>query len=884
MRDLIPSWLEDPGAYAQPANLDLQTVLIVAATNFVVAAVCVAAFEVVKRRPGSTAFCPKEALMPGSTPRDVVHGNVRATRWPLAWVLPLLKLDEATLLRCGGYDVVVYLRFIDLSFKIFACFAPYALCILLPVNVSTTYFLDARGHNSDKDLDTNAFNVLSMSNMPMRDRRMWAHCVGAFLLTGITMHFLAKDCVWYMHLRHQFLAESSARQRTILVEKVPFELRSSKKLATYFGKLYPGKVVGSVSVRRVSEIDAVMAQRTAAVARHDRCVLRRVAQKNAKVEYGGGEPWCLGRKMPACDAHRLLEDAFDPTFYGNKSLAERTAQHAATIRKCDETIDRLRSKHNRLDSLVGRDAASAAADGAAAAKKAPKGLIVDRLPDVVARNPFDDDVGNPLVASEFMTGDSMLDSEDLDFGSQPAAPLWRRLLPKSLGGRDAVSTKDEARGLLRAPGKLFDKKALWRTVGDKAFVTFSAFAAAAVATQVFHAAPPGKMIATMAPEPRDVCWRNMHLPQKERQTRRFLVGSLVFLLLVFYIVPVTLISLVLSESALKARSPAIAALAARSLAFDACVKMCQPMGLIGLMLLLPPAFLALGVWEGRLSWSDNASSQLARYYAFQITNVLLVTTVAGSLVKCIHRILDDPASTFKLLGESLPGVCAFFSCYVFIKAFSGLSLELCRAVAAFQQGMKRCVYPSATPRDKEAQVLGLRDFDHPGWFSYGKYGAQDLLVQVLLMAYSVMAPIILLPGLLFFGWASIVYRHQLLYVYTPVFESGGLLWPKMYRRTLFSLFVMQFTMIGIFFLKHAFFQGYAVIALSLATYAYKFKMRVTYTMASSVAHKLPLDLAVELDGDSEGRDGGEQEALLRGLAGYLQPALQSTPHDAADPW
>lgn len=102
--------------------------------------------------------------------------------------------------------------------------------------------------------------------------------------------------------------------------------------------------------------------------------------------------------------------------------------------------------------------------------------------------------------------------------------------------------------------------------------------------------------------------------------------------------------------------------------------------------------------------------------------------------------------TFALLGESLPQVCAFFSCYIFIKAFSGLTIELCRAVAAVQQVVKRLIYPSTTLRDRTAEVIGLRDFENPGWFSYGKFGAQDLLVVVLLMTYSVMAPIILVPG------------------------------------------------------------------------------------------------------------------------------------------
>ena len=239
-------------------------------------------------------------------------------------------------------------------------------------------------------------------------------------------------------------------------------------------------------------------------------------------------------------------------------------------------------------------------------------------------------------------------------------------------------------------------------------------------------------------------------------------------------------------------------------------------------------------------------------YGFQIINVLLVTTISGSVVNSIEEILQEPASTFSLLGGSLPRVCAFFCCYVFMKAFAGLPLELCRGVAAAQQTLKRVIYPSATQQDRKHAFLGLRDIAGPGWFSFGKYGAQDLLVVVVMMVYVVMSPVVLVPGLLFFSIGSVVYRHQLLFVYEPLFESGGLLWPRFYRRILFSVFLTQFTMVGLFFSKKAYMQGYLTLALSAVTYLYQVRMKTLYTTSSSVAHHLPMELASR----------GDEEAIL----------------------
>jgi calcium permeable stress-gated cation channel len=49
---------------------------------------------------------------------------------------------------------------------------------------------------------------------------------------------------------------------------------------------------------------------------------------------------------------------------------------------------------------------------------------------------------------------------------------------------------------------------------------------------------------------------------------------------------------------------------------------------------------------------------LNRLFQFQIINVFLVTTVAGSVFDVVNKIANHPSDTFTLLGETLPKVTA----------------------------------------------------------------------------------------------------------------------------------------------------------------------------------------------------------------------------------
>ena len=79
-------------------------------------------------------------------------------------------------------------------------------------------------------------------------------------------------------------------------------------------------------------------------------------------------------------------------------------------------------------------------------------------------------------------------------------------------------------------------------------------------------------------------------------------------------------------------------------------------------------------------------------------------------------------------------------------------------------------------------------------------------------------------SMVFFGMGYLVYKHQLLFVYLPIYESGGLFWPKIYRRWIFAMFLSQMTMAGIFLLKYAHAQMYMELVLMGLTLAFKTNM------------------------------------------------------------
>jgi Calcium-dependent channel, 7TM region, putative phosphate len=283
---------------------------------------------------------------------------------------------------------------------------------------------------------------------------------------------------------------------------------------------------------------------------------------------------------------------------------------------------------------------------------------------------------------------------------------------------------------------------------------------------------------------------------------------------------------------------------------------------VGIQQLLPPLFIAISRMEGLISFSEVQMRAFSRYFLFQVVNVFLVTTIAGSIFDTIAIIIDNPETMFELLGNSLPRMSSFFITFVTMKTFLGLGVELVRTMSLVQSLLRVILFPNATLRMKRSPVLALRSIDDPGWFPFHKILAQDMLVVVISVVFAVVAPLVLLPCAMFCLFSRIMWTHHHLYVYESVFETGGQFWPKIFRRFVFGLIIAQMTITGQFFLKEARHEAYATIALIFITYFFLRSTRARYDPSSST---LPLEVATVMDLSLAQEEAVRRQWLLQQL-------------------
>ena len=124
---LLPSWLEDAGAYDQSIDEDMVTIGYTVVFNVVILIICLMFFSTY-RMYDTKIFAPKCDLMPERTPPKL------SSKTLFGWIRELYLIDDDVIIEKAGYDIMFFLRFYRLSYKIFASFLLFAWGILLPVN------------------------------------------------------------------------------------------------------------------------------------------------------------------------------------------------------------------------------------------------------------------------------------------------------------------------------------------------------------------------------------------------------------------------------------------------------------------------------------------------------------------------------------------------------------------------------------------------------------------------------------------------------------------------------------------------------------------------------------------------------------------------------
>ncbi|KAF2074822.1 hypothetical protein CYY_003886 [Polysphondylium violaceum] len=310
-----------------------------------------------------------------------------------------------------------------------------------------------------------------------------------------------------------------------------------------------------------------------------------------------------------------------------------------------------------------------------------------------------------------------------------------------------------------------------------------------------------------APDPNDVFWSNVSIGCKSFFIRSLIVGVFIFFLTFFWAVPVTFLSGFSNLGTL-------AKVSAFSWLVDIINKSSVLAGflqgflpnlvLIIFMALLVPIITAVSKAQGFHSNSEIDESVFSKYFLFLVFNVFLVSAIAGSIFQSIESIAKDPSSIVGQIANSLGGLSFQMINFVMIAAAASLG-KIGRFIPLLIRQLKLRFF-SKTKREREATKKC-------GAFGYSTSYAFNILVLQLCLAYCTLSPFIAIFGVWFFGATYLVSKYNIIWVNTPSYQGGGILYPLSFRRTLVGLLIYHILMIGSFNLYGFYFGNLTVIPL-----------------------------------------------------------------------
>ncbi|XP_031403910.1 CSC1-like protein ERD4 [Punica granatum] len=323
-----------------------------------------------------------------------------------------------------------------------------------------------------------------------------------------------------------------------------------------------------------------------------------------------------------------------------------------------------------------------------------------------------------------------------------------------------------------------------------ALVFFTSRVTAASAAQSLHAQIVDAWTVMDAPEPRQLIWTNLNIKFFSRQVRQNVVYVIVVLTIFFYMIPIGFISAFTTLANLRKLLPFLKVIVDQAAIKTVLEAYLPQIALIVFLALLPKFLLFLSKTEGIPSQSHIERAASGKFFYFSVLNVFIGVTVGGTLFSTFKQIEKDPNSVVTLLAQSLPGNATFFLTFVALKFFVGYGLELSRIVPLIIFHLKKKYLCKTEDEIKEAWF--------PGDLHYATRVPGDMLIVTIVLCYSVIAPLIIPFGVVYFGLGWLIHRNQAIKVYVPSYESYGRMWPHMHARILASLVLYQLTMFGYF--------------------------------------------------------------------------------------
>eukprot|EP00536_Pseudo-nitzschia_multiseries_P006000 jgi/Psemu1/239012/estExt_Genewise1.C_1230035 len=683
-----------------------------------------------------------------------------------------------------------------------------------------------------------------------------ATVAAAYLIFGYTMLSMLDEFRWFYQFRYEFLARPIPRNYTVYVRNLSEEYSTARALVDYFSHLEdygnPTKAWVALKIPKLRQL----------VAKRDDLL--------AKLEHTINVEDVL-RKIPkTTDPNSGHEIALVDALFAELAVLNRDVTAAI------ERIDRRSKLENPLRDYCPEDYLNPSNDN---------------------ENEYDNGNGNGNG-----TNNRHLESIELEAGEPTSASnnksqSKRPLIIDKVGkvanytGSGITTVGKVANQQIKNVGKIANdgiqivgesaikgaKKAaslVLNKADDGApltagFVSFSSLKACQVARQVFHSSDAVfGMEVLEAPGAGDVNWSNVGKTHKELQLGLLFSAALTAALCLFWTVVITFISTLSSVEGLTELIPQLKVILEESPWLYDLLAQVSPLMIVVANSLLRVILELLSGLEGHVSGALVQASLFSKLSAFMIIQTFFVNAISGSIISELSEIVKDSSAIVSLLANSLPNRSAFFIQIMLVQTCVTLGPELLRVTPVAIAIARSLVGPKLTEDERRTTWMGLRPLADPLPFYHADILSGIVFYFIVFFVYATLAPITSIFVFLCFLFMGATYRHQFIFVYPTLPDSGGKLWIQFMQIVPVSLIIAEVTIVGFLALKNAPVAYSLMLPLLYVTVLFNVYIRQKHF---AVANFLPGCVCVEADS----RNNADGPMDMRFLTNqYQQPELR----------
>ncbi|KAK4065985.1 uncharacterized protein Triagg1_8294 [Trichoderma aggressivum f. europaeum] len=768
------------------------------------------------------------------------------------WIIPFFKIPDTYILNNGSLDAYFFLRYL----KVLRNISLVGCCIVWPILLP----VHGTGGNSLQQLD-----LLTIGNVTSGSSRLWAHAIVAWLFFGFVLFTIVRECIYFVNLRQAYLSSPYYADRlsskTLLLLCIPKPYRDEARLR----KLYGDSAKRIFLPRTSKDLANLVKEREQTAMRLEKAEIALIKKANAaRNKYL--------RKNPQ-SVNVLYQTASKETETSSKNEIT-TLDSGETVQQSNSPIE-VTSPGSQLGEDIENQAGYTNVEGSVKQvnleeEEEIKAEDLDYVHPYGLRPDLADVRGS--VAAQWIPAEARPYHRPIgNFGRRVDTIKWTRNRIKELNLQIYKLRRQIKRG---------DAEPL-----PAAFIEFDTQEAAHAAQQVVvHHLPLQMAPGLLGIRPDEVIWESLRMKWWERIIRRLLILSGITAAIIFWSIPSAFIGIASQLDFLTEKIPFLHWInKLPSFLIGVISGLLPPFALSVLMALVPILLRICAAQAGIPSLIIGEFFTQNAYFAFQVVQVFLVTTITSAASGALQDIIENPLGIQSLLAQNLPKASNFYLSYILVQCLATGGTQLLQLFSLTRhhivaktsdvprrrfttwRKLRPARWGGIFPVFTNMGVIGMYRFD----FVPPERGSIMLMeIRLAALSYACIAPLILIfsaGGMAFIG---LVWKYNLIYVFDTTTDSKGLFYPRALQQLIIGLYLAEICLIGLLILNRAFGPMGIVITLLLLTGLVHFLLRdailplmwnlpQTLAVEEQIQEEEKAKLAVHNeDGEAHGNDAG----------------------------